>query len=68
MYKIKSEVLGYLFGIAPYLIFFLLSMDNQEIWGHYRVIALLATAVACLFCFISRKLAGRKNRSASEKI
>ncbi len=61
MYKIKSEFWGYLFGIFPYLTFFLLSIDNREIWGHYRAIALLATLVASLTCFIFRRINTKKN-------
>jgi len=60
MYKISSEIWGYLFGIFPYFIFFVLSIHDREIWGHYRAIALLATAVACLFCFILRKLSAKR--------
>ena len=63
MYKIKSEFLGYLFGITPYLTFFLLSIDESEIWGHYRAIALLATFVASLTCFICRRFKARKIES-----
>ena len=61
MYKIRNEFLGYLFGISPYLTFFLLSVENREVWGHYRIIALLVTAVACLVCFICRRVVGKKS-------
>ena len=60
MSKIKSEFLGYLFGISPYLIFFLLSIDNRDVWGHCRVVALLATFVASLSCYILRSLQKEK--------
>lgn len=62
MYKIKSEFWAYIFGITPYLIFFLLSIDEREVWGHSRVIALFATAVACLYCFIARKIKESKEK------
>ena len=59
--SLRSQTLGYLIGLLPYSIFFFLTFEDREIWGHYRAIAFFATIIASLFCFISRKLSVRKN-------
>lgn len=53
MYKIKSEFWGYLFGISPYLIFFILSINNRDVWGHYRILGLLPQRLLVYFALFS---------------
>lgn len=62
-YKIslKSETLAYLVGILPYSIFFFLTFEDREAWGHYRAIAFFATIIASMCWFTISKLAKRKN-------
>lgn len=59
--SLKSQVLGYLIGLLPYSIFFFLTLEDREAWGHYRAVAFLATVIASIFCFVSRKITERKN-------
>lgn len=55
-YKIslRNQLLGYLVAITPYSILFFLSLENRDMWGHYRVIALFTTIIASIFCLIKR--------------
>lgn len=65
-YKIhlKNQLLGYLFAITPYSIFFWLSLEDREVWGRYRAVAFLATAISSLYCFVKRKVDEKKTRNS----
>lgn len=63
--SLKNQFLSYLFAILPYSIFFWLSFENRDLWGHYRAIAFFATAVASLFCFVKRKIDKKRVKNAN---
>jgi hypothetical protein len=46
--KIGSHrnILSYVVLILPYTIFFWLSLENRDLWGIYRIAAIIATFIA----------------------